>query len=82
MTNFRNWIASIHDPVIDRERALEIARAECERRDLAWQEPVRVMWEFGSWAVWTNDGHRGGNVRIVVDKTTGEVRSVSGPIAR
>lgn len=82
MSGILDWLAKVARPTITREQALEIARRECERRDLPWQEPVRVMSEFAEWAVWTHADHRGGNVRVIIDKGTGEVRGVSGPIRR
>jgi len=76
------WLAKVANPAVSREQALDIARRECERRGLPWQEPVRVMSELADWAVWTHADHRGGNVRVIVDKGTGEVHRVSGPILR
>ncbi len=82
MNDIFRWLARIHSPAISKDQALEIARRECEKRGIAWREPVHVIWEFGNWAVWTHAGHRGGNVRIIIDKMSGEIRNVSGPIKR
>jgi hypothetical protein len=67
---------------VSRERAVELAHAECVRRRLPWIEPVRVHLHYGDWAVWTFADHRGGNVRVVIDAGTGAVRSVLGTTPR
>ena len=51
-----------------------IARAECERREWPWEEPVEVRRRARTYRIWTNTEFRGGNVEIVVDASTGEVR--------
>jgi len=67
---------------ISREQARELARAECARRGLPWQEPVHVRRDFGGWEVWTHADHLGGNVRVIVDRGTGAIKAVSGPMPR
>jgi len=67
---------------ISKEEAKELARAECARRGVAWQEPIRVHRDFGDWEVWTHSGYRGGNVIITVDRGTGAIRAFSGPTPR
>jgi hypothetical protein len=44
---------------ISKEEAKELARAQCARRGVAWQEPVKVYRYFGYWRVWTHAGYRG-----------------------
>ena len=60
-------------PNISKTDALSIARAECERRDWLWWEPVHIKTSWGSWEIWTNADEKGGNVRILVSKDTGEI---------
>ena len=63
--------------VIDSELAVEIARSEAARRGLAWVEPVAVTERDDSFLVSTNAEVLGGNVVMVLDKATGQVRSVA-----
>lgn len=67
---------------VSRERALELARAEVQRRGLPWLEPVRVYRYFGNWAVWTHALHKGGNLHVEVCGQTGAVIDVRGPTRR
>jgi hypothetical protein len=67
---------------ISKEQAKEIARAECARRGLLWQEPVWVHRDFGVWKVWTHADHRGGNLIITVHRGTGAIKAFSGPSLR
>jgi len=67
---------------ISRADAAEIARAECARRAIPWVgscECASPLWRLG---VWTFADHRGGNVRVIVDRGAGEVKMVVGPTAR
>jgi hypothetical protein len=52
--------------------AIAIARAECDRRDWPWKEPIRVsgvLW----YHVMTNTAFAGGNVNIHVRAFDGKV---------
>lgn len=64
------------EPIISKERAVSIAQYECKKRKLPWLEPVDVHSEWGNWVVFTNSEAKGGNVRIVIKKKTGEVMKV------
>jgi hypothetical protein len=57
--------------MISRREALELARAEVERQDLPWTEPIGVHAGFWNYRVWTNKGTRGGNVIIRVNRRSG-----------
>ncbi len=62
-------------PRVSRADALELARAECERRGCGSIEPVHVHRRiFGYWIL-TNADRMGGNISIVIDNCTGHVRS-------
>jgi hypothetical protein len=67
---------------VSKDRAMDIARGECERRGLVWLEPVRVHRHYGNWSVWTNADKIGGNIRIIVDSRNGQVVSIAGPMPR
>jgi hypothetical protein len=67
---------------ISKHEAKELARAECARRGLTWEEPVWVHRDFGNWTVWTCADHRGGNLIITVDRGTGAIKAFSGPSPR
>jgi hypothetical protein len=56
------------------EAAEQVARAECERRGWEWKEPVIRRRGLRGYRFWTNAKMRGGNVEIVVDANTGEIR--------
>ena len=82
MNRFLRWLLPDHGTVISKEEAVEVARKECERRGIPWLEPVKVFRHYGNWSVWTHANHRGGNVRVIVDKETGEIYNIAGPIIR
>jgi len=69
-------------PRLTRERAIEIARSECEVRGLPCREPLKAYRHLTHYSVWTMADSVGGNVIIEVDHRTGEVRSVRGPTPR
>ncbi len=61
---------------ITKEQAIQIAKAECEKRGWTWCEPVSATSRFGgNWKIHTNEGKRGINARFVVDRFSGEVKS-------
>lgn len=60
-------------PAVDRLKALELARQECERREWPWTEPVLVRRTLGGWRIKTNADARGGNVNITIG-ATGTIR--------
>jgi uncharacterized membrane protein YkoI len=60
--------------MISEEQALQIAVAECERRDWLWAIPNLATWfdaKRGVWQVATR--HKGKAARILVDAETGQV---------
>jgi hypothetical protein len=81
MSRLTRWLY-LSSGEISKETAEEIARAECIRRGTPWWPPVSVHRRYGDWAVWTFADHRGGNVRVVVDRGTGDVKAIFGPTPR
>jgi hypothetical protein len=67
---------------IDADTALEIARRECERRAVAWREPVKVRRRRHRYIVWTNADRIGGNIKLDIDARTGTLLKVWGPLPR
>ena len=69
-------IICIVRPLVSRQQAVEIARAECNRRDRQWREPVRVMSGLSTtYCVMTNAEAAGCNHLIYIDKCDGTVRA-------
>jgi hypothetical protein len=56
---------------INRAEAVELARAEAERKGLDWVEPITVVYGFWNYAVWTRSDWRGGNLIIRVNRRSG-----------
>lgn len=81
MSRVARWLF-LSQGQISKEDAKELARAECARRGVPWWEPVKVHRHYGDWVVWTFADHRGGNVRVIVDRGTGAVKGVFGPTPR
>jgi hypothetical protein len=67
---------------ITRDEAVSIARQECVARGFPWLEPVKVHWGYSNWTIWTHAGHRPAYLRIVIDRRTGHVKAVFGPMPR
>ena len=61
----------IPQPIITRERALEIAHQECEKQGWGWDN-AHIVEELRTWLIWTMGGIRGSPF-VVVDQQTGEV---------
>jgi hypothetical protein len=59
-----------------RPEALEIARIECQKRQLPWKLPCVARWGLLSYTVWTNSGCRGGNIVIKVRTRDGAILSL------
>jgi hypothetical protein len=76
------WLRVPSTVRVDSGEAVDVARAECQRRGIPWLEPVRVHRHYGNWTVWTHADRIGGNVRVVVDAGTGDVLKVNGPTPR
>jgi hypothetical protein len=55
--------------------AIEIARAECLRRNWPWKEPIHVNWGFVSFTIRTNVDRRGGNACFRIRKRDGAIVS-------
>jgi hypothetical protein len=62
---------------IDREKAILMARAECEERQWLWQEPIHVREGVKKMYVRTNARCRGQNVAVVIDLFDGRVLMVT-----
>jgi hypothetical protein len=82
MSRLSRWLLFGLGYQVTREQARAIAQEVCELRGLPWLEPIRVHRHYGDWAVWTFADHRGGNVRVILDGETGDVRQVTGPTPR
>lgn len=67
------WLFGRSRPTTSKTEAISIARAECERREWVWREPVKVQSRWGIWIVHTNWGCRGVNARIAIEQETGQV---------
>lgn len=66
------------------DQAVQIARSTAEAEGWPFLEPVQVMrrkpWfrsSGGTWEIFSNARFLGGNVRVVIEDQTGEVRSKS-----
>ncbi len=66
---------------IDREQAVEVAKAAVEQAGLLWLEPIRSYWGLHHFTVWTSSNRRGGNLIIRVDRRTGRA-TIAGPTPR
>lgn len=54
---------------LTRDEAIALARAECERHDWPWTEPIRASRQpFGGYHVMTNTSMRGGNVNVHISR--------------
>jgi hypothetical protein len=82
MSRLSRWLLFRLGQDVTRDEALEIARAVCEARGTPWLEPIKVYRHYGDWAIWTFASRRGGNVRVVIDGGTGEVKRLEGPTPR
>lgn len=82
MNRLGRWLTLGTRNHVGRDEALVIAHEACEDRGLPWREPIKVYRHYGDWAVWTYANHRGGNVRVIVDGATGEVKRMAGPTPR
>lgn len=76
------WLTFGFGGRVSRDQAAELARLECLRRDLPWIGPIKVYAHYGDWSVWTFAGHRGGNIRVIIDRRSGSVIRVQGPTPR
>jgi hypothetical protein len=60
-------------PPIPHDRALAIARAECDARGWPWVDPIHVSQSPFAFHVMTNAQCRGGNVYIRIRRSDGHV---------
>jgi hypothetical protein len=58
---------------IDKQRACELARHECESKGWDWQEPIFVSEGPTKTRIMTNSQCRGGNAHILLDARTGAI---------
>ena len=70
-------VLRISAPTVTRADAIDIAKSECIRRGWPWREPVRFQEELTSYRITTNARFKGGNVNIVIDITTGNVKKAA-----
>jgi hypothetical protein len=70
--NLLRWILRSH-PAVTRDKAIELARAHCEKEGLPWVEPVVVTERWREYVVRTNTEMRGGNVVIKINNSDGRV---------
>lgn len=64
----------ISPPAITGADVLAIGKAECAKRGLPWKEPVHIAEGMRTFRIMTNHGYRGGNVNLVIDAQTGEIK--------
>ena len=64
-------------PTVTADRAIESAKQVCAERGWPWSEPVATRESLRDIRVWTNSGHRGGNVIIRIDIESGELKHAS-----
>jgi hypothetical protein len=62
--------------VVSRDEALRIAREECERRQLPFVDPVRVVRRLLTVEVWTKGDAIGGNVVVTINRRSRQVTRV------
>jgi hypothetical protein len=82
MSRLLRWLSFGATSRVSRDEARAIAQATCASRGLPWNQPVKVYRHYGDWQVWTAANTRGGNVRVIVDGGSGEVKRVAGPLPR
>ena len=73
MISLARRVLPLGEPPVSRERALEIARRECDERGWQWVEPVEATERLRHWEVLTRARSRGANVRVHVSKRDGTV---------
>jgi hypothetical protein len=59
--------------MITEQEAIERARRAAEASGWAWLEPVSAQRTGRGWEVFSNVLKRGGNVRVLVDRQSGEI---------
>ncbi len=62
---------------VTRDQALEIARAECERRGYGWLGPVKVEESLKEYWLLSQADRLEGSVSVTVDVHTGEIKNVT-----
>ena len=82
MGRFLRWLLPFSSTWISREEALRIAAQAAEDRGYVWTDPVGALRHYGDWSVRSAANLRGGNVAVIVNGGSGEVKSVSGPTPR
>ena len=58
---------------IRQDDAVKLAREECERRGLAWKEPILVKHSQHHYVIRTNTNRIGGNLTIRIDDSSGAI---------
>ena len=82
MIGLLRTILRIRPPAITPDKAIMLAKAEVERQGKPWREPVRIAHRLHEYVVWTNADRIGGNMNVLVDIHTGEIKAVRGPTPR
>lgn len=82
MDRLLRWLMPSRSSWISREEALHIAGSAAGDRGLAWIDPIRAFRHFGDWSIRSAANMRGGNVMVIVDGASDEVKLVSGPAPR
>jgi GH43 family beta-xylosidase len=60
--------------LVPKDDAVEIARRAASAKGLPWVEPTHVVQRTDEFEISTNADVLGGNVIVIVDRLTGEVR--------
>jgi len=63
-------------PPVGKERAIQIAKGAAADHRYPWIEPTHVSEREDEFHVSSNAGELGGNVLVVVDRSTGKVREI------
>jgi hypothetical protein len=79
MTWFAETMRCIFRPAVSRARAVELVRAEFERRAFPWREPVAVRAGLVCYTVLLGSGR--GTVFVKVDRRDGSIRHIGIPPA-
>jgi hypothetical protein len=70
---FLRFVLFLPKPLLSKQQALEIARAECEDRGWPWREPVLAQEHLRSYWFVTDWQFKGGNATIAVDYRSGKI---------
>lgn len=82
MSRLARWLLPASSTWISEAEALNRATRAAEARGLPWSGPFAVFRHYGDWSVRSSIDMRGGNVAVLIDGATGDVKRVLGPTPR